>query len=148
MFMKLLENSSSSIVMKSESITGVNAKVIHVDLELLFCNHVREDVIHECLEYGRGITETEEHDCRFIETERGDKGCLPLVRFLNLNVVVLPTNIELGEIDKVLYVVNKFGNERKGISIANGVGVQILVVLAGTKSSVFLWNKEEWGHLR
>ena len=30
----------------------------------------------------------------------------------------------------------------------NGVGVQILVVLAGIKSSVFLWNEKKWGSLR
>ena len=65
-------------------------------------------MIHECLECRRGIIKTKEYDCRFIEIKRGNKSCPPLVRFLNLNVVVPPMNIELGEIDRVLYVVNKF----------------------------------------
>ena len=108
MFVKLWQNLSDSIMMKGKSTTGVNAEIIHIDLEPSFCNHIRENMIHKCLEGGRGVIETEKHDHRFIETKRSDKGCLPLIRLLNPNVVIPPTNVKLGEINKVLHIVNEF----------------------------------------
>ena len=40
MFAKSLENSLGSIMMESKSTIGVNAKVVHVDLEPSFCDHI------------------------------------------------------------------------------------------------------------
>ena len=39
-----------------------NKKVIHVDDEPSFCDHVSEGVIHELLECGGGIAKTKEHN--------------------------------------------------------------------------------------
>ena len=69
MFAKSLKDMSYPIMMKSEGTTSVNAEVIHVNFKPLFSHKVREDVIHKSLECGGCIAETEEHDCRFIESE-------------------------------------------------------------------------------
>ena len=42
-------------------IRGVNEKVIHLNDEPFFCDHVMKEVIHEALEGGGGISETKEH---------------------------------------------------------------------------------------
>ena len=44
-------------------------------------------------------------------TVRGDEGSLPLIQFLDANIVVSPSNIELGEVGRVLHVVYKFRDE-------------------------------------
>ena len=98
-FAKSLKDTPYLIMMKNEGIAGVNAKVIHIYLEPLFSDHVREDMIHEGLKYGGCIAEAKEHDSGFVETEESDESCLPLVRLLDPNIVISPANVELGEID-------------------------------------------------
>ena len=51
--------------MKREGATGMDTEVIYINLEPLFCNNIREDVIHEYLEGGRSIAKTKEHIGRF-----------------------------------------------------------------------------------
>ena len=98
-------------MMKSKSITGMNAKIVHIDFKPSFSNHVQEDMVHKGLEHRRCIAKTKEHNCGFIKTKGSDKGCLPLIRFLDLNVVVSPLNIELSEINEVLHIINEFRNK-------------------------------------
>ena len=43
------------------------------------------------------ITESEEHDGGFKESHGGDEGSFPLVFFANMDVVVSPANVKLGE---------------------------------------------------
>ena len=45
-------------------------------------------IIHEPLEYGRGVGKTKEHDSRFEEAFVGDKGGLPLVTIFDVNIVI------------------------------------------------------------
>ena len=52
-------------MMEGKGTIGVNAKIVHVDLQPVFSDHIGEDVIHECLKGGWSIAETEEHDSRF-----------------------------------------------------------------------------------
>ena len=66
-------------MMESESTTGMNAKIIHIDFKPLFTNHVQEDMVHKGLEHRRCIAKTKEHHCGFIKTEGSDEGCLPLI---------------------------------------------------------------------
>ena len=47
------------------SVWGVNEKVIHVNDEPSFGDHITERVIHELLEGGRRVGQPEEHDCGF-----------------------------------------------------------------------------------
>ena len=75
----------------------MNAQVVHVDLEPMFSNHISKDVVHECLKGWWSVTEAKEHDHGFEETERGDKCCFPLILFSDTDVVITPSDIELGE---------------------------------------------------
>ena len=76
---------------------GVNKEVIHINDEPSFCDHVLKRIGHELLK-GRGrIGHSKEHDSGFIESTVGDEGSLPLVPFLDTNIVVPPSYVKLGE---------------------------------------------------
>ena len=105
-------------------------QIVHINLEPSLGNHVGKDMIHERLKGRRGITEAEEHDCGFKETERGDERCLPLIFLPDANVVVAPLNIKLSEQSRVLHIVDQLRDEGERIPVANSVGVEISIVLA------------------
>ena len=97
MFLKSLENLSHSFVVENQVIFGVDAKIVHVDLEPFFPDHVGEDMVHKCLERGWCIAEAEEHDGGFEKSHGGDEHCFPLVLLSNADVVVSPADVELGK---------------------------------------------------
>ena len=105
-------------------------QVVHIDLEPSLGNHVSKDVIHECLKSWRSITEAKEHYGGFKEAERSDECRFPLVFLPNANVVIAPLNIKLGEQCRVLHIVDQLRDEGERISIANGVGIKISIILA------------------
>ena len=78
-------------------IVGVDKEVIHINDEPSFCNHVPKRIEHEPLKGRGGIGHSEEHDSGFIESAVGDEGGLPLVPFLDSNIVVPPSYVKLGE---------------------------------------------------
>ena len=84
----------------------MNTHVIHVDLKPFFHDHVSANVIHERLEHRGCIGEPEEHDCGFEQSKGGDECCFPLVFFPKSNVVISPSDVELGEECRVLHVIN------------------------------------------
>ena len=63
-------------------------EVVHVYHQPSFCDHVLEGVIHESLEGGRGIAQAKEHDHGFKETFMSDESSLPLISFLDANIVI------------------------------------------------------------
>jgi hypothetical protein len=89
----------------------VNAKVINVDFEPAFCDHVGENAVHECLEGGRAITKSKEHYGGFKKAKRCDECTLPLVVVLDSNIVVSPSYIKFGEQGGVFHVIDEFWNE-------------------------------------
>ena len=97
MFLKLLEYMPHSFMMEIWVVLGVDAEVIHVDLQPFFPEHVGEDMVHKCLECGGCIAESEEHDGGFEESHGSDESSFPLVFFLNTDVVVFPANVKFGE---------------------------------------------------
>ena len=68
-------------------------------------------MVYKALEHRRHIAKTKEHYCGFIKTKGSDEGCFPLIRFLDPNVVVSPSNVELSEINRVFHIINEFGNK-------------------------------------
>ena len=84
---------------------------IHIDLKPSFGNHVPEDMVHKGLEHRRHIAKTKEHYHGFVKTKGSDEGCLPLIRFLDPNDVVSPSNVKLSEINGVLHIINEFGDK-------------------------------------
>ena len=103
-FCHSLEDMTGSLCM-GFWVGGGNKEVVYVDDEPSFSNHVSEGVIHESLEHGGGVTETKEHDGGFEGSLMGDKGHLPLVTILDMDIVVSLTNVELGKMMSVLQFV-------------------------------------------
>ena len=122
-------------------------EVIHVDDKLSFSNHVSEGVVHESLECGGGVAETKEYHCGFEESFVCDEGCFPLVAVLNMDIVVSPTNIKLGEVANVFQLVHEVRDEREGVDIMGGVFVEVAVVLTRVELVILLFDKEEEGGL-
>ena len=77
----------------------------------------------------------------------GDEGCFPLVTVFDPYVVVPPLDVEFSEDLSVSQFIYEVGNEGKGVGVADGVFVDVSVVLAGAESAVLLFNKEEGGGL-
>ena len=119
-------------------------QIVHIDLEPSLGNHVSKDMIHERLKGRRGITETKEHYGGFEETKRGDECCFPLVFLLDTNVVIAPSDIKLGEQRRVFHIIDWLWDEGERISVANGVGVKISIVLERSQSSILLGYEEKW----
>ena len=63
-------------------------------------------MVHEGLESQWGIAETEKHDCGFIEAKRSNECSLPLIFFMNMNIVITPSDIEFGEEGGVFHVID------------------------------------------
>ena len=72
-------------------------EAIHVDDEPSFGDHVSEGVVHESLERGWRVCESKEHDHWFEEPFMGNKGSLPLMAIFDLDVVITPSDVKLGE---------------------------------------------------
>ena len=100
-------------------------------------------MVHECLKRGWGIAKAKEHDSGFKEPHGGDEGRFPLVFLSNANVVISPMDVKLGEQGRLFHVVDQFRDEWEWIGISDGMGVEVTVVLAGAKGSIFLWDKKE-----
>ena len=87
-------------------ILGGDEKVIHIDNEPSFSNHVPEGVIHELLEHDKRVAKIKEHHYRFKESLECDKSCLPLVTILDMNVIISPLNVELDEVVSIFQLVH------------------------------------------
>ena len=85
----------------------MDTHIVHIDLEPFLRDHVRTNVVHECLESGRRVGESEEHDRRFVEPQGSDKCCFPLVFFPKSDIIIPPTYVKLGKDGRVFHVVNK-----------------------------------------
>ena len=124
-------------------------QVIHIDLEPSLSDHVSEDMIHERLKSWRGVAETKKHYSGFKEAKGSDECHFPLVFLLNANVIIAPLNIKLGEQCGVLHIIDQLRDEGERIPVSNGVGIEILIILAWSQGSVFFGHKEKqrglWG---
>ena len=132
MLPELLEHTLGVFMIEGYIILGVDSHVVHVDLKPPLQKHVCKDMVHESLESGGSIAEPQEHDGGFKESHVGNESSFPLVFLSDVNVVISPTNVKLGEQDGFLHVVNEFGDQGERVSILDGVGVQVVVILAGT----------------
>ena len=77
---------------------GKYKDVIHVDDKPSFHDHLSKDRVHEGLEGWWGVTLSEEHDQEFVKTVGGDECGFLLVSFFDVNVVIPPLYIHLGEV--------------------------------------------------
>src|SRR6266436_7243239 len=75
----------------------VNEDVIHVADSLIAIDEGVEDVIHHCLEGGRRVAQSEEHDKGFKQSMVRGEGCLPLIPFLQSDIVETPAEVQGSE---------------------------------------------------
>jgi len=120
---------------------------MYVYNEPSFSNQVLEGVIHKSLEVDGRVGESEEHDSGFKESFVGDESSFPLVIIFNTVIVVPLTNIKFSEDFSILEFINEVGNQGKEVGVSNCMFIEVFVVLAGMKSAVFLFDKEEEGSL-
>lgn len=93
-----------------------------------------------------GVHEFEEHDHGFKKAFVCDEDSLPLMSIIDSDAVVAPSDAKLSEDFSSFEFVHKIRDEGKGIGISNSMFVQIVVVLAGAKTTIlFLDDKEECG---
>src|SRR5260370_15762474 len=58
---------------------------------------VNEDVIHHCLEGGRRVAQSKEHDKGFKQSTVRGESCLPLIPFLQSDIVETPAEVQGSE---------------------------------------------------
>ena len=117
--------------------------VVHVDDKPSFRKIISEDVVHERLKHRRRIALAEEHHHRFIKPIRSSESGLPLISLLNPNIVVSPSDIQFRKVAGMFQCVDEIGDSWKGVSILDGVRIDISIVLAWMEHSILLQNKEE-----
>ena len=69
----------------------------------------------------------------------GDEGCLPLVAIFNMDVVISPVDVELGEYFGIFEFVVEARNEGKRVGILDGMFIQVAVILAQAKTAVLFF---------
>jgi len=124
-------------------INQVHHEVIHVDDKPSFSKVIHEDMVHKYLNGRQKIALAKEHQCWFIKSIGSSESGLPLIGLLDPIIVVPPVDVQLGEALIMLQHIDKDGDARKGISVFEGMGVDITMVLAGPEYTILLRNKEE-----
>ena len=126
-----------------------NKKVIHIDDEPAFSNHVLEGVIHESLEGGRGVAKPKEHDGWFKKFFVHNEGSFPLISFFDADIIIWRPDVHFSE-DRLLAPFSlltrsdiRIRYQGKGIGILDGMLVQATIVLIGVKRAIFLSHREE-----
>ena len=66
---------------------------------------------------------------------------------LDVNAVISPANIEFCEVTSIFQLVYKVRDKREGVCVVSGVFIEVVVVLAGMKFAILLFDKEEGGCL-
>ena len=67
----------------------------------------------------------------------GNEGCLPLMPILDMDIVVSPLDIKLGEVFCILEFIDEVRDERERRGVLDGMLIQVAVILAGMKFPIF-----------
>ena len=94
-----------------EVVRGGDQDVVHVNYNLSCACEFAKGCVHHCLKGAWGVYESKEHDVWFVEAQIDFEGSLPLVSFLNMDVVVSPVNIQFSEEGGILEPINKFWDQ-------------------------------------
>src|SRR5258707_14482652 len=76
---------------------GVDEDVVHVADGFIAIDKGAEDVVHHCLEGGWRVAQSKEHDEQLKESLVHGEGRLPLIPFLQLDIVEAPMEVQGGE---------------------------------------------------
>src|ERR1700733_4120431 len=106
MFVKSLQDNAGVSMMFGDGFRE-DQDIVEVHIYDAFSNQVLEDVIHHCLEGGRGIGQSKKHHQWLEKSTIHMKGCLPLITFFHTHIIVSPTNIEFSEILRSSKLIHK-----------------------------------------
>ena len=77
----------------------------------------------------------------------GNEGSFPLMPVFDLDIIVSPSDVKLGEDFCPLEFIDKVRNEGERVCVTDGMFVDIAIVLTGSEAAIFLFDKEERGRL-
>jgi len=107
-----------------------------------------EDVVHHSLEGGRTVGHSEEYHERFKEAAVNAEGHFLFISGLDVYVIETPVDIQFCEVSGSTELGDEFGDEREGIPVLDGHGVQRTIVLDQPERTIFLLNEEHRGCYR
>src|SRR6184192_827628 len=110
----------------------------HADVQQGF-----QDVLNQRLKGSWGIRESEAHDFVLIMTVSCAKSCLLNVIFVNADLIVSPTKVDLGENLCTLKSVNEVINEGNGKSVLLGDLVEGPIVNAHAQLPILLLDEND-----
>ena len=93
-------------------------------------------------EKGRGIGETERHDCIFIKTVSSSERGLGNIFLLDLELVISGPQINLGEYFFPTELVEQIINPRKQIFVLDSDIIQLTVIHTHAETTIFLVHKD------
>jgi len=92
---QFLEDSVDILPVLRNVVVSMDQDVVHIDGYPSFSYFFFEDVIHHGLECCGGVGESEKHYFWFEQSLVGGEGCFPFVSFLDPDIVISPSHIEL-----------------------------------------------------
>ena len=118
-----------------------------LDYSFMFLFHLHKDqnVIHYSLEGSGTVGHFEEHYKKFEEAAVSTEDHFPFISRLNVYIIEAPANIQFREVPSSTELGDEFGDERKGISVLDGYGIQYMIVLDQLEQAIFLLNEEHRG---
>jgi len=100
------------------------------------------------LEGGGTVGHSEEHHERFKEAAVGAEGRFPFISGLDVYVIETPADIKFCEVSGSAELGDEFRDEREGVPIFDGYGVQRAIVLDQPEQTILLFNEEHRGCYR
>ena len=111
------------------SCLGEDEDVVEVDNDVSCMYQLIKNMIHKSLECSRGVGKPKEHDHWFEESLISPESCLPLITFLDPDVIITPSDIKFGEEALVLGLVNEFLDQWQGVLVLDRHVIELLVIL-------------------
>ena len=72
-----------------------------------------------------------------------DEGCFSLMFILDVDIVVPPSDIKLGEVFCIFEFIDEVRDEGERIGILDGMFIQVAVILEGVEFPILLFDEEE-----
>ena len=85
-----------------------------------FRDQVFKYCVHQHLEGGWAVGQSEEHHKWLVEASVGPESCFPFVTIFHLDIVKSPTYIKLSEVLSSLQLIDEFRDEREQVLIFDG----------------------------
>src|SRR5258708_2596998 len=123
-----LEYLSSDPLMVCEG-GGVDEDVIHVANGFIAIDKGVEDVVHHCLEGGQQVAQSKEHDKRLKESSVCGEGHLPLIPFLQSDIVEAPMEVQGDEPFRIAQPAEHGRDQQTRVGILHCDLIHLLFVL-------------------